>query len=62
MQQLTGIDANFLYMRTGVTVGHVCGVALLDVSTRDGELTFDAVRNRPRTAAGNRRRDRGSAP
>ena len=44
MQQLTGVDANFLYMETGATVGHVCGVALLDPSTRDGELTFDAVR------------------
>lgn len=44
MQQLTGIDANFLYMETGATVGHVCGVALLDPDTGDGELTFEAVR------------------
>ena len=44
MQQLTGVDASFLYLETGATVGHVCGVALPDPTTRDGELTFDAVR------------------
>ena len=44
MQQLTGIDASFLYMETGATVGHVCGVALLDPSTGSGELTFETVR------------------
>jgi len=45
VQQLTGIDANFLYMETGATVGHVCGVALLDPSTSTGSLTFEAVRS-----------------
>lgn len=44
MQQLTGIDANFLYMETGATVGHVCGVALLEETTSTGPLTFEAVR------------------
>jgi len=45
VQQLTGIDANFPYMETGATVGHVCGVALLDPSTSTGPLTFEAVRS-----------------
>ncbi len=45
MQQLTGLDANFLYMETGPTVGHVCGVALLDPSTGGGRLTFGALQS-----------------
>jgi WS/DGAT/MGAT family acyltransferase len=44
VQQLTGLDATFLYMETGATLGHVCGVALLDPQTPEGRLTFDTVR------------------
>lgn len=44
MQQLTGLDANFLYMETGATFGHVCGVVLLDPASGTRPLTFDAVR------------------
>jgi diacylglycerol O-acyltransferase / wax synthase len=44
MQQLTGLDANFLYMETGATFGHVCAVVLLDPQTAAGRLSFEAVR------------------
>lgn len=44
MHQLSGLDANFLYMETGPNFGHVCGVALLDPSTSPDGLSFEAVR------------------
>ncbi|MCW2667693.1 MAG: acyltransferase [Frankiales bacterium] len=44
MQQLTGLDASFLYLETGATSGHVCGVALLDPSTGAQRLTYDVLR------------------
>ncbi|HEU0103135.1 MAG TPA: wax ester/triacylglycerol synthase family O-acyltransferase [Mycobacteriales bacterium] len=43
MQQLTGLDANFLYLEAGATFGHVCGVALLDPTTRPDPLTLEVV-------------------
>src|SRR3954453_11059600 len=45
MQQLTGVDANFLNMETGATFGHVCFVALLGPSRQGGPLTSEAVRS-----------------
>ena len=45
MQQLSGLDANFLYMETGPNFGHVCGVALLDTTEVEGGLAFDAVQS-----------------
>ena len=44
MQQLSGLDANFLYLETGPNFGHVCGVALLDPTALPDGLGFDAVR------------------
>ena len=50
MQQLSGLDASFLYLETGANVGHVCEVALLDPSQAPtatdagGGPAFDAVR------------------
>ena len=47
MQQLSGLDAGFLYLETGPNFGHVCGVALLDPAEGSDPptgLTFDAVR------------------
>lgn len=43
MQQLTGLDANFLYMETGSTFGHVCGLALLDPSTGASPVTYSTL-------------------
>ena len=43
MQQLTGLDANFLYLETGPNYGHVCGVALLDPTECTTALTLDRV-------------------
>src|SRR3954452_23259129 len=45
MQQLTGVDANFLNMETGATFGHVCFVAMLGPSPQNGPLTSEAVRS-----------------
>ena len=44
MQQLTGLDANFLYLETGPNYAHVCGVALLDPATAAQPLAFERVR------------------
>src|SRR3954451_4508859 len=45
MQQLTGVDANFLHMETGGTFGHVCFLAMLGRSPQDRPLTSEAVRS-----------------
>ncbi|GAC1437175.1 MAG: wax ester/triacylglycerol synthase family O-acyltransferase [Solirubrobacteraceae bacterium] len=37
MQQLTGVDAAFLYAETRAVYGHVSGLAIYDPSTRPGE-------------------------
>jgi WS/DGAT/MGAT family acyltransferase len=44
MQQLTGVDANFLHMETGATFGHVCFLAMLGPAPQGGALTAGAVR------------------
>lgn len=47
MQQLTGVDASFLYMESASTFGHVCSVSIFDPSCDEcgGErLTIDKVR------------------
>lgn len=47
MQQLEGLDAQFLTMESRRIGGHVCGVAVLDPSTTpDGTLTIDALARR----------------
>ena len=43
MQQLSGLDASFLYMETGPNFGHVGMVALLDPSTASQPLTLERV-------------------
>jgi diacylglycerol O-acyltransferase len=45
MQQLSGLDTNFLVMETPRTVGHVCGVQILDPGSGKERLTLDAVRS-----------------
>lgn len=45
MKQLSSLDAKFLSVETGTTVGHVGSLILLDPATRpDGELSLDDVR------------------
>ncbi|MBA2561052.1 MAG: wax ester/triacylglycerol synthase family O-acyltransferase [Propionibacteriales bacterium] len=45
MQQLSALDAQFLYVETSTTVGHVGSLLLLDPATAPGgELTLDGVR------------------
>ncbi len=45
MQQLSALDAQFLYVETPTTLGHVGSLLLLDPATAaGGELTLDAVR------------------
>ncbi len=45
MQQLTGVDANFLNMETGGTFGHVCFLAVLGPSPQGAPLSFEAARD-----------------
>ena len=44
MQQLTGLDASFLYMETGGQFGHVGSVTLYDPSTTPGGSLYDVMR------------------
>ncbi len=44
MQQLTGLDASFLYMETGAQFGHVGSVTLYDPSTTPGGSLYDVMR------------------
>jgi diacylglycerol O-acyltransferase len=45
MQQLSSLDAQFLYVESSTTVGHVGILLLLDpVTAPDGELTLEALR------------------
>ncbi len=44
MQQLTGLDASFLYMVTGAQFGHVGSVTLYDPSTTPGGSLYDVMR------------------
>ncbi len=44
MQQLTGLDASFLYMETGAQFGHVGSVTLYDPSTAPGGSLYDGIR------------------
>jgi WS/DGAT/MGAT family acyltransferase len=44
MQQLTGLDASFLYMETGAQFGHVGSVTLYDPSTTPGGSLYDVLR------------------
>jgi WS/DGAT/MGAT family acyltransferase len=44
MQQLSGLDASFLYMETGAQFGHVGSVTLYDPSTTPGGSLYDVMR------------------
>lgn len=45
MQQLSGLDTQFLALETDTVFGHVAGLAVLDPSTRpDGRLTLDDLK------------------
>jgi WS/DGAT/MGAT family acyltransferase len=44
MQQLTGLDASFLYMETGAQFGHVGSVTLYDPSTTPGGSLYEVMR------------------
>lgn len=41
MEQLSGLDASFLYLETPAQVMNVCGLILIDPSTLEGGLSFD---------------------
>ncbi len=43
MQQLTGVDASFLYMETGTTFGHVSSLIVFDPKDTDG-ATFEKTK------------------
>ncbi|MDP9115950.1 MAG: wax ester/triacylglycerol synthase family O-acyltransferase [Actinomycetota bacterium] len=45
MRQLTSLDAQFLAMESARQYGHVAGLAILDPSTRDGELDLSALQH-----------------
>jgi len=44
VQQLSGLDASFLYMETGAQFGHVGSVTLYDPSTTPGGSLYDVMR------------------
>jgi WS/DGAT/MGAT family acyltransferase len=44
MQQLTGLDASFLYMETGGQLGHIGSVTLYDPSSTPGGSLYDVIR------------------
>jgi diacylglycerol O-acyltransferase len=44
MQQLTGLDASFLYMETGAQFGHVGSVGLYDASATPAGVLYERVR------------------
>ncbi|MFD6396493.1 wax ester/triacylglycerol synthase family O-acyltransferase [Nocardia sp. NPDC060249] len=43
MEQLTGLDASFLYLETGTQHLHVCALLILDPA--DGPYSFDGIRD-----------------
>ncbi len=44
MQQLSGMDASFVYLETGTAPMHVGSVAIYDPSTApDGKVTFKGI-------------------
>jgi diacylglycerol O-acyltransferase / wax synthase len=45
MQQLTGLDAAFLYIETPSTFGHVSSLTMYDPETATGRLTFRDMRD-----------------